>query len=57
MKRFSCGAVVPGCDKKFEAESEDALLVQVAAHAKEAHGMREVPDEVVAKVRENIVEE
>lgn len=57
MKKFACGAVVPGCDKKFEADSEDALLQQVAAHAKKEHGMDDVPDEVVAKVRENITEE
>ena len=57
MKRFACGAVVPGCQKRFEAGSESALLQQVAEHAQEHHGMDEVPDEVVAKVRENITEE
>jgi predicted small metal-binding protein len=55
MKQFSCGAVVPGCDAKFSAESEQDLLAQVAEHAKSAHGMDEVPPELVAQVREKIV--
>ncbi len=56
MKEFSCGAVVPGCNAKFEAESEDELLAQVADHAKADHGMDDVPPEVVSQVRENIRE-
>jgi predicted small metal-binding protein len=55
MKEFSCGAVVPGCVATFEAETEDELLTQVAQHAKEDHGMDEVPPEVVEQVRANIV--
>lgn len=51
MKEFSCGAVVPNCDAKFTAESEDEILIQVADHAREAHGMDEIPPEVVDKVR------
>jgi predicted small metal-binding protein len=39
---------------KFEAESESAILEQVAVHASEAHGMSEVPPEVVEQVRANI---
>ena len=55
MKEFSCGAVVPGCVATFEAETEDELLAQVAQHAKEDHGMNEVPPEVVEQVRANVV--
>lgn len=43
MKEFSCGAVVPDCDAKFTAESEDEILTQVADHARSVHGMDEVP--------------
>lgn len=56
MKQFSCGAVVPGCTATFEAEDESVLFEQIAVHAKEAHGMDEVPAEVVEQVRANIVE-
>jgi len=54
MKQFSCGAVVPGCDAKLNAESEQELLEQVAEHAQSVHGMDSVPPELVAQVREKI---
>jgi len=54
MKQFSCGAVVPGCDAKFSAESEQELLEQVGEHAQSVHGMDSVPPELVAQVREKI---
>ncbi|MDO9410685.1 DUF1059 domain-containing protein [Patulibacter sp.] len=54
MKQFACGSVVPGCVATFEGADEDAVLQQVAEHAKRDHGMDEVPPEVVAQVRENI---
>ncbi len=56
MKEFSCGAVVPGCDMRFEGDTEGAILEQVAAHAAKDHGMTEVPPEVVEQVRANIHE-
>ncbi|MBA2347979.1 MAG: DUF1059 domain-containing protein [Solirubrobacterales bacterium] len=56
MKQFSCGAVVPGCTATFSGESEDEILGQVATHAKEEHGMTDVPDDVVQTVKANIQE-
>jgi predicted small metal-binding protein len=55
MKQFSCGAVVPDCHQVFRAPDEAGILGQVADHARDDHGLREVPDEVVAAVRANIV--
>jgi predicted small metal-binding protein len=56
MKRFSCSQVVSGCDATFEAPDEEGILRQVAVHAREVHGMDEVPpglaDEVVAKMQD-----
>jgi predicted small metal-binding protein len=37
-------------------ETDDDVLAGAAAHAKTAHGMDEVPDEVVAAIRAGIVE-
>ncbi len=54
MKQFACGDVVPGCQARFRAESADAILGEVAAHAGEAHGMTSVPDDTVAAVRASI---
>ena len=54
MKQFACGSVVPGCMATFEGQTEQEILTQVAAHARDDHGMTEVPDDVVAQVRQNI---
>lgn len=55
MKSFACGDVVPGCDARFVCSTEDEMLVQVAAHAAEVHGMLEVPASVVTSVRASMV--
>jgi predicted small metal-binding protein len=51
MKHFSCGDVIPGCAATFTAASDDELLGGVAAHATAAHGLVEVPADVVDRVR------
>jgi len=56
MKQFSCGAVVPGCGAVFTAPSEDEILGQVAAHARDEHGLDPVPAEVVEQVKGLITE-
>ena len=56
MKEFRCGDLVPGCPTTFEAESTDEILEQVAVHAREEHGMYEVPPDVVEKVLAQISE-
>ncbi len=56
MKEFRCGDIVPGCPTKFEGESNDEILEQVAVHARDEHGMDEVPPEVVDQVVARISE-
>jgi predicted small metal-binding protein len=56
MKEFKCGTIVPGCGTTFEGESESSILDQIADHARDAHGMHEVPPEVVDSIRANITE-
>ncbi len=51
MKQFACGDVVPGCDAHFAGASEDEILMSVARHAAEVHGIVEVPAEIVSTVR------
>ena len=57
MKEFSCGELVPGCEARFQGESEDEILRQVATHARDEHGMDEVPPEVVDTIRASIAEQ
>jgi predicted small metal-binding protein len=47
MKEFRCGELVPGCGAAFHSESEHEILQQVATHARDDHGMYEVPPEIV----------
>ena len=56
MKEFSCGAVVPGCSARVAGEPDEDILQQVAVHARDAHGMEEVPPDVVQQVRQGITE-
>ncbi len=56
MKEFACGELVPGCDARFQSESEDRLFQQITAHARDEHGMDEVPPEVVDQIRARIQE-
>jgi predicted small metal-binding protein len=50
-KQMECGDVVPGCTWKADAQTEDELMKRVAAHAAEAHGVKQVTPELAAKVR------
>ena len=54
MKQLACGSVVPGCTVVFQAQTEREILERIAVHAREDHGMEEIPSEVVAQVRANI---
>lgn len=53
---FECRNVVPGCDGTVSGATRDEVLQAAAAHAADAHGMDELPDEVVATVQASIVE-
>jgi predicted small metal-binding protein len=54
MKTFACGAVVPGCTATFAADTEDEILEQVALHAREDHGLSEVPEPLLRQVLSNL---
>lgn len=56
MKKFACGDVVAGCDGVVTGETEDDVLTAAAAHAASAHGMTDVPDDVVAAIRAGITQ-
>jgi predicted small metal-binding protein len=56
MKEFRCRDVVPGCPYVTREEDEEMLFEQISTHAREAHGMDEVPPEVADTIRRVIVE-
>src|SRR5947209_5420822 len=43
MKQFKCGDVVLGCEWVTRSEDETELLEEIQTHARDAHGMDEVP--------------
>ena len=47
MKQFRCGDVVLGCEWVTRSEDEQVLFAEIQSHARDAHGMDEVPPEVV----------
>jgi predicted small metal-binding protein len=56
MKQFRCCDVVLGCEWVTRSENEAALLEQIRSHAREAHGMDEVPPEVEDQIHAVITE-
>ncbi|CAN5660697.1 hypothetical protein BH11ACT8_BH11ACT8_12370 [soil metagenome] len=52
--KLACGDVMPGCSARFEDESRDGLLGQVAAHAADAHGIDEITPDVRAAVESRV---
>jgi predicted small metal-binding protein len=56
MKQFRCGDVVLGCEWVTQSEDEKELFEDIQSHAREAHGMDEVPPEVVEEIHAVITE-
>jgi predicted small metal-binding protein len=56
MKQFKCGDVVLGCEWVARNEDEQELFDEIRSHARETHGMDEVPPEVVEEIRGVITE-
>lgn len=52
-----CRDVGFDCDGVVKADNEQALLQLVAAHAAEAHGLQDVTDDVVLKVKSVVRED
>jgi predicted small metal-binding protein len=50
-KHIACGDLVPGCTWTASAPTEEELLKKVAAHAEQAHDIKEVTPELAAKVK------
>lgn len=51
MKRFACGDVVPSCGRTFTAPTDDDIFAAVASHARDDHGLDDIPASLVDQVR------
>jgi predicted small metal-binding protein len=56
MKQFRCGDVVPGCQWVTRSENERALFQEIHEHARDEHGMDEVPPEVADAIQNVITD-
>lgn len=56
MKQFRCGDVVLGCEWVTRNDDEKELFEEIEVHARDAHGMDEVPPEVVHAIQSVITE-
>jgi predicted small metal-binding protein len=50
-KHISCGDVVEGCAFMASARTEEELMKEVAQHAAQQHGVKEVTPELAAKLK------
>jgi len=53
-KALSCRDVGVDCDFEATGETEEEIMQQTAQHAQEAHGMTEIPQELVEKCQKAI---
>jgi len=53
-KVISCRDVGVDCDFQVRAETTDELIKKLSAHAATDHGMKEIPTELVSKVKSAI---
>ena len=56
MKQFKCGDIVPGCQWVATYDDEAELFDNIHTHARDVHGMDEVPPEVVVAIQGVITE-
>jgi predicted small metal-binding protein len=53
--KLACGDVMPGCAARFESDSREDLMQQVAAHAARDHGITEITPEIADAVGSRVV--
>jgi predicted small metal-binding protein len=56
-KVISCRDVGVDCDFRARANSMDELMTMLSKHAKDAHGMNEIPPEILMKVKSAVRDE
>lgn len=56
-KVLKCGDLVSGCTAVFRADTEEAILKQVAEHSKTAHNLAEIPKNLRKKIHRLIENE
>lgn len=50
-KKFKCADIGMSCGYEETANTTEQLMPKIAAHAKAAHGMAQIPKEILANVQ------
>lgn len=56
-KKLECGSIVPGCNFVAHGENEDDIMAKAAEHARTAHGVDHMSEQLKAKVKASIKDE
>lgn len=49
-KTLRCGTIFPGCDYVMHGETDADVLAKLADHAREAHEIGHIPDDLREKI-------
>ena len=55
-KKYACKSIGMDCAFSAEAESEEQLMAKISEHAKTAHGMAQIDEPTMAKIKAAITE-
>lgn len=47
---YECSDVIPGCTWRVRADTQEDTVDEIERHAREAHSIIEIPDELTDKV-------
>ena len=50
-KMMRCNAIFPGCSAEVRADTDEEVLRHVAEHARTVHGVQQVDEGTIQKVR------
>jgi predicted small metal-binding protein len=53
-KQFSCADIGMACGFQVRAKTDEEIMEHAKIHAKEAHGINEVPPDLQKKIKANI---
>lgn len=54
VKELVCRDIGFDCDAVVQADSEEEVMTQAAAHAREVHGLEQIDDQTAERIRAQI---
>lgn len=57
MKAFACREVGMNCEWKTAGRDDEEIIERIRQHARVEHGLEQVPEDLIEKVRASLAEE